>query len=184
MRSARAAITLVKMRPAVRNIILALMLAIAVTTVLPEEDLEIFDGCNADTYSVPTRQRISLFHQVNNIIISYHNTYQSKVKSHAKFAIKFLITLRVLTKNNKSGVSSHKFKTKIHLTCSHNTVFADTDLQHFILHSCQYKIIRNPLVMKSFIHRSMTSETSSNPLSSQYNSSQADMMCRGTWMEI
>ena len=61
--------TLVKMRVAVRNIILALMLATAVTTVLPEEDLEIFDGCSADTYSVPTRQRISLFHQVNIIII-------------------------------------------------------------------------------------------------------------------
>ena len=159
------------------------MLAIAVTTVLPEEDLEIFDGCSADTYSVPTRQKISLFHQVNIIIIVIIILTKAKLKSR-EIRDKISNHTMSVNKNNTSGVSSHKFKTKIHLTCSHNTVFADTDLQHFILHSCQYKIIRNPLVMKSFIHRSMTSETSSNPLSSQYNSSQADMMYRGTWMEI
>ena len=46
------------------------------------------------------------------------------------------------------------------------------------------EIDEHSMRMKSFIHRSMTSETSSNPLSSQYNSSPAGMMCRGTRMEI
>ena len=135
-RSAWAVITLVKMRVAVRNIILALMLATAVTTVLPEEDLEIFDGCSADTYSVPTRQKISLFHQVNIIITVVRILTKAKLKSR-EICDKISNHTMSVNKNNTSGVSSHKFKTKIHLTCSHNMLSADTDLQHFILHSCQ-----------------------------------------------
>ena len=81
-----------KMRTAIRSAILALILATAVTTSLSEDDPEIFDGCTADTYSVPTRQKISLFHQVNTVIIIIIKLTNTKL-NHADTRDKFPITL-------------------------------------------------------------------------------------------
>ena len=112
-RSAWAVRTLVKMRTAIRSAILALILATAVTTSLSEDDPEIFDGCTADTYSVPTRQKISLFHQVNTVIIIIIKLTNTKLK-HADTRDKFPITLWVLTKMKRCvwSVTSSRLSTR------------------------------------------------------------------------